>query len=77
MNPNILVVDDEADIRTMLCTHFTFLDYTVHTAGNGQEALQQMAEQRYEVVISDIMMPQMDGITLLKTVREEYPIVSS
>ena len=74
MTPNILVVDDEEDIRGMLDTHFSFMDYNVHCASNGVEALERMEEQRYDVVVSDIMMPEMDGVQLLQSIRDQYPM---
>jgi DNA-binding NtrC family response regulator len=68
------VVDDEIDIRDMIRRHFMFLGYDVATATDGVDALKQMATKRFEVVISDITMPVMDGVQLLRAVREEYPM---
>ncbi len=72
--PNILIVDDEDNIREMLSRHFRFLGYDVEEAANGQEALQRMAEKRFDVVISDISMPKMTGIELLEVIKREYPM---
>ncbi|MCD4829081.1 MAG: response regulator [Candidatus Cloacimonetes bacterium] len=72
--PRLLIVDDEADIRDSLSRHFRFLDYDVETAANGVEALEIMRKRRFQVVISDIMMPKMDGIDLLRQVRSNYPM---
>ena len=72
---HILIVDDEAEIREMLARHFHFLGYQTHTASDGKEALAIMAEKRFDVVISDIMMPHMDGVTLLKHISEQFPMV--
>ncbi|SLM32082.1 Response regulator receiver (modular protein) [Desulfamplus magnetovallimortis] len=73
--PRILIVDDEIHIQEMLSRNFRFEGYDVMTAGNGQEALDILAEHRIEVVISDINMPIMNGIELLKTIRKEYQMV--
>ena len=74
--PCILVVDDEADIRKMISRHFRFIGYDViDSASNGKEALDILAAQRVEVVISDIQMPVMNGLDLLRTIRREYPMV--
>ena len=72
MAGNLLVVDDEQEIRDMLSNHFGFLGYEVHAAGNGQQALEKMAKRRYEVVISDIIMPVLDGIDLLRSIKNQY-----
>ena len=72
--PRILVVDDEKNIRNMLSRHFRFLDYDVSVAGNGQEALDIMADKRYDVIISDIEMPIMGGVQLLREIRKQYPM---
>jgi DNA-binding NtrC family response regulator len=72
---HILIVDDESEIRDMLSRHFRFLGYQTDTANDGKEALAIMAEKRFDVVISDIMMPIMDGVTLLKHIGEQYPMV--
>ncbi len=70
----LLIVDDEKEIREMLSRHFRFLGHEVLTAANGREALETMAETSIEVVISDIKMPELDGIDLLRAVRKEYPM---
>jgi CheY-like chemotaxis protein len=70
----ILIVDDEAEIREMLARHFRFLGYSVDTASNGREAISRLEETRTDIVISDIMMPQMNGVELLSHIRDEYPM---
>lgn len=75
MSKKILIVDDEIEIREMLSRHFRFLGYNTSTAGNGEEAMDYLGENKVDVVITDIMMPVMDGVTLLKSIRKEYPMV--
>lgn len=70
----LLIVDDEAAIRSSLDRHFRLKGYSTDTAGNGREAADKLARKPYEVVISDIMMPEMDGIELLRLIRDEYPM---
>lgn len=70
----ILVVDDEKSIQEMLSRHFRFLGYDVVTANNGKEALEIMEKKRCDVVISDIMMPVMDGVELIRQVRKQHPM---
>lgn len=71
----LLIVDDEEEIREALSRHFRFLGYEVMTASNGVEALEILAHESVAIIISDIMMPVMDGVELLRVVRKEYPMV--
>ncbi len=70
----IVIVDDEAEIREALSRHFRFLGYTVKTAASGDEVLTILAGEKADVLISDIRMPGMSGVELLKTVKHEYPM---
>lgn len=72
---HILIVDDEQHIQDMLSRNFRFEGYDVKTAGNGEEALEILRNHRIEVVISDIRMPVMDGIELLKRIHKDYQMV--
>ena len=67
---NLLVVDDEKSIRNTLKDILEHEGYTVDTAENGKEALKLLSEKEYNVVLSDIKMPQMDGIEFLDAIRE-------
>lgn len=69
----VLFVDDEAHIlssirRATIDEHFEAI-----FAGNAKEALQQFEERTISVIVTDMRMPEMDGLTLLKIVREKYP----
>lgn len=75
MKVKILVVDDEPGIREMLQRHFRFLGFEVDTAENGKIALEHLERERFDVVISDIMMPEMTGPEMLRKIRGEYPMV--
>lgn len=75
MKVQLLVVDDEPELRETLRRHYRLQGYDVAVAENGREALEVMARQRVDLVVSDIQMPEMDGITLLRTIRDEYPMV--
>lgn len=74
MNRRLLVVDDEEGIRESLARHFRLAGYQVDAARDGVDALEKMAKVPYRVVVSDIMMPVLDGIGLLRTLRQEYPM---
>jgi CheY-like chemotaxis protein len=70
--PSILIVDDERGIREMLAEYLA-TSYDVICAPNGAEALALLAGRPVDLVISDITMPGMDGIELLRTVRKRHP----
>jgi response regulator RpfG family c-di-GMP phosphodiesterase len=75
--PQVLVVDDEPAIRAILSDLLVHEGFRVLTAGNGVEALEVLAERRIEIVISDMKMPEMDGLELLERIAEAYPHVVS
>ncbi len=71
---HILIVDDEMEIRSMISRYFRFKSFLTDEAENGAAALEKMKGQIYQVVISDIRMPVMDGISFLKTARRDNPM---
>ncbi|OGW44498.1 MAG: hypothetical protein A2132_00145 [Nitrospirae bacterium RBG_16_43_11] len=70
---DILVVDDEPIIRDILVRKLTSSGYRPVAVENAFEALDKMREKTFPVILSDIMMPGIDGIELLKKVRSGYP----
>jgi signal transduction histidine kinase len=73
MAQKILLVDDEAGIRKVLDISLTDSGYQVFTAGNGVEALEVFKRERPPIVLTDIKMPGMDGIELLKEIKMKSP----
>lgn len=67
----ILVVDDEESTRTTLHDYLTGIGYDVVTAADGKEALKKFDPGAFDCVISDLIMPEIDGIELLKRLRVE------
>lgn len=67
----ILVVDDESDIRDILSDVLTSEGFEVNTAENGAAALQILLKANYDLLITDLNMPQMDGIELLDRIYEK------
>ncbi|HEX3552118.1 MAG TPA: sigma-54 dependent transcriptional regulator [Thermoanaerobaculia bacterium] len=67
---SILVVDDEAAIRDSLHMILEYEGYRVEEAGNGSQALSKVAERAPDAIVLDIKMPEMDGLELLKALRE-------
>jgi two-component system NtrC family sensor kinase len=69
----ILIVDDEADIRETLAEILSGAQHNVITAGSGREALERMAVERYDVIVSDIRMPDLDGRALYREIERRWP----
>lgn len=67
---NILVVDDEPQFRMLVESFLRIEGHSVLSAENGAKGLEQMAAKKVDLIISDVYMPEMDGITFHKTVRE-------
>ncbi len=74
---NILICDDEKDIVNALKIYLSDPEYTLFTAYNGQEALEVMEKHDIHLILMDIMMPVMDGITAMAKIREKcnVPII--
>lgn len=71
---NILVVDDEAQITRVLKTTLSAKGYGVRSASDGQQALQEMKRWSPDLVITDLRMPNLDGLELCKRIRAESHI---
>lgn len=71
----VLLVDDEQGIRISLSKILMRTGYDVATASNAREALEQLEKQDFDVVVSDIIMPQMSGLELLQEVRATRPLL--
>lgn len=66
----ILVVDDEDNLRTMLVAALKFEGYDVTAATNGREGLRSVKESKPDLIVLDVMMPELDGFGMLKRLRE-------
>jgi signal transduction histidine kinase len=73
VDQRILLVDDEAGIRKVLGIALTDGGYAVTTAENGEDALEKFRQLRPPIVLTDIKMPDMDGIELLQHIKAESP----
>ena len=69
---HILVIDDEADIRIILERFFKMEGHTVDTAGDGKAAMRLLKLNQYDLVTTDVMMPEMDGLELITAIRKEF-----
>lgn len=73
MDTKLLLVDDEEGIRTVLGISLADLGYQIYTGADGQQGLQLFRQHNPEIVITDIKMPVMDGVELLKKIKYENP----
>lgn len=71
--PNILVVDDDQDILKLISIRLGAAGYHTRIASNGAEAMSAISLQRPDLVISDLRMPEMDGMALLEAVHGAHP----
>ncbi len=73
MASRLLVVDDEMAVRQLLEAFLQSQGFEVSLAGDGVEALELMEKESFDLVLSDIGMPRMNGIELLENVQQKYP----
>ena len=73
MDNKLLLVDDEEGIRKVLGISLADLGYEVFTAENGEEALEIFRRENPPIVLTDIKMPVMDGIELLRKIKDKNP----
>ena len=72
-NPRILVVDDDETIRTTMKAILQDEGYLVDLAANGKEAIQKTQEKSYNIALLDIRLPDMEGVELLKLLKDGIP----
>jgi two-component system OmpR family response regulator len=71
----LLVVDDEPSLQDIVATSMRFLGYDVTVASTGRDAVRAATEQRPDLIILDIMLPDFDGLEVLRRIRQESPHV--
>jgi len=74
-NGALLIVDDEPNVTSSLNRQLRLDGYTIYTANSGKAGLELLKENNIGVVLSDLMMPEMDGVTFLELVKQERPEV--
>lgn len=74
---SILIVDDEENMLKMLKTFFEEKEFKCYTAKNGREALVVIEANKVDLVITDMKMPEMDGLELLRVIKEKYNNISA
>lgn len=76
----ILVVDDDYSVQSLMRTLLELEGYEVRIAGDGRDALRQISEDRPDAMVLDIMMPELDGVGVLKSLQsvggmESLPVI--
>lgn len=69
----LLIVDDESDLLTSLCDILSEIGYETKGFTSGKDALKALNEQDFDLLLTDLMMPEMDGIALLQAALEIDP----
>lgn len=75
MGCSILLVDDEAEVTEMLKKRLEKRGFVCDEANNGQAALDKLEESAWQVVIMDVKMPVLDGVSALQIIHERFPSV--
>src|SRR5262249_8353221 len=65
----VLIVEDEASIRELLRLHLSSAEFHVEEVGDGPSALERTRTSAYDLIVLDVMLPGLDGITLCRTIR--------
>lgn len=73
MATTVLVVEDEAHIRELVCLHLQLEGYTCIPVGDGREALRIAGEQPLDLIVLDLMIPGLDGLTVCRAIRRDGP----
>jgi DNA-binding NtrC family response regulator len=71
--PRILIVDDEGAILSLLSATFSMAGYQVRTASDGPDAIRLCQSEPFDVVLSDVVMPRMNGHELARWVADRFP----
>src|SRR6185437_2683906 len=73
MSRQILIIDDEASIRQSLSGALRDEGYKISVAASGHEGLDQLRSEKFDAVLLDIWMPEMDGLEVLRQIKSEWP----
>jgi two-component system nitrogen regulation response regulator NtrX len=73
ISKKILIVDDNPNMSVLLSDILEIFEYEGSQAENGEEALEKLGNDNYAMVFTDLRMPKMDGIDLLKAIKDKHP----
>lgn len=69
--PSVLIIEDEPSLRSILVAKFTAEGFDIYTAKNGEQGLEQALTYKPDVTVLDLLMPRMDGETMLESLRRD------
>jgi CheY-like chemotaxis protein len=72
----VLVIDDDDDLRALIVRVVEQAGYAVDSASDGQAGLDRLAERAYDVIVCDLRMPRMDGVTFYREVERRDPVAA-
>jgi len=72
---NIIVVDDEPSVRKTISKQLSIMGYNIDTAHDGMDAIQKLEKKSYDLVLTDLKMPNLDGRELLRIMAERFPTI--
>jgi len=75
---SLLIVEDDRELNNSVCAYLEGNGYNVVGCANGEEALNELGKREYDLILSDIMMPKVDGFTLVENIRSknaQIPII--
>jgi DNA-binding NtrC family response regulator len=72
---SVLVVDDENAIRRVVCAHLEQRGLVAVPAADGQDAMAALSVRKFDILITDLQMPRLDGLALLTAVQDQYPLM--
>jgi signal transduction histidine kinase len=73
--PKILVIEDEVEVRQSYVDMFSFFGYNVESVPNGREGMSRITKNEYDIVVTDLNMPEMNGIEVLKYIKKKKPYI--
>jgi len=69
--PDILIIDDDPNILNLVRFYLEKDKYNITGAGNGKQAISILTKQNFDLILVDMLMPQMDGLTFIKEIKQE------
>ncbi len=71
----VLVVDDDSDVAELIAIHIRDMDWEVIIASDGKEAIEEIKKNDFDIVLLDLMLPEVDGMEVCRRIREEDPAI--
>ncbi|UCH07751.1 MAG: response regulator [Deltaproteobacteria bacterium] len=71
----LFIIEDDEQVLSMMRNYFEYLGYKIITASNGMEGLKMVSSAKYDLVITDIVMPYVSGVGIITVIKEKMPKV--